>query len=319
MAEIKSELPELGTPEAAVESCESLIFLAVNGEATVKPEHLRYWLDLYYQVRFAYEREKQAELLGRFGSIREFIYTPECKEERIATAPPEPRNDRMDVDRCEDLAQGLRERLAEQARKAGLTVEEGQEHLISQPTADSFPSRGSQSAEEVDGAGTFASAAGGGESEQKGVAAAPLAGRESGPGTASRQQGVSAPPDRASAEDGQKDGGRLVAAPTDGPEENRTGEEPAAREKNVQPGPVGWRNFQPPPKSGAARAAAFKRETRERLQRLRDGGLKLPKIREVANGNITDDQILAILECRSVPVEVYRVLASALDKIEEQG
>jgi len=44
----------------------------------------------------------------------------------------------------------------------------------------------------AENAGTFASAAGGGCSEQKGVAAAPLAGRrETGPGTAMRQQEAS--------------------------------------------------------------------------------------------------------------------------------
>jgi len=47
-------LPELGTPEAAVQTCVNLI-----SRATGQPEdRLAYWLDLYYQVRSAYESEE---------------------------------------------------------------------------------------------------------------------------------------------------------------------------------------------------------------------------------------------------------------------
>lgn len=49
--------PELGTTEAAVQSCVRLI-ASVAGQ----PEALvAYWLDLYYQVRCAYERENAPE------------------------------------------------------------------------------------------------------------------------------------------------------------------------------------------------------------------------------------------------------------------
>lgn len=72
----------------------------------------------------------------------------------------------------------------------------------------------------------------------------------------------------------------------------------------------------PPRKNYAADAAVFKRETRERLDRLRKGGLTVARIREAANGAITDDQIMSILECKLMPVNVYRVLAAALDEIE---
>lgn len=61
----------LGTPEAAVRSCVSLM-AAVTGQ----PEkYLTYWLDLYYQVRRAYEKsnrmppltpEEQESLLANF-------------------------------------------------------------------------------------------------------------------------------------------------------------------------------------------------------------------------------------------------------------
>lgn len=48
---------ELGTPEAAVRSCVSLM-ASVMGQ---REELLAYWLDLYYQVRAVYERENAAE------------------------------------------------------------------------------------------------------------------------------------------------------------------------------------------------------------------------------------------------------------------
>lgn len=51
------DLPELGTPEAAVESCVSLI-----AGMTGQPEKIvHYWLDLYFQVRLVYEREAAKE------------------------------------------------------------------------------------------------------------------------------------------------------------------------------------------------------------------------------------------------------------------
>ena len=52
-----NEAPELGSAEAAVRSCVSLM-AAVMGQ---REELLAYWLDLYYQVRLAYERENTAE------------------------------------------------------------------------------------------------------------------------------------------------------------------------------------------------------------------------------------------------------------------
>lgn len=50
---IETKTPELGTSEAAVRSCVSVI-AAVTGQ----PEQIMaYWLDLYFQVRSAHERE----------------------------------------------------------------------------------------------------------------------------------------------------------------------------------------------------------------------------------------------------------------------
>lgn len=52
-----NELPKLGTTEAAVRSCVSVI-AAVTAQ---REDVLAYWLDLYYQVRCAYEAERRHE------------------------------------------------------------------------------------------------------------------------------------------------------------------------------------------------------------------------------------------------------------------
>lgn len=53
----RSETPAIGTTEAAVRSCVSLM-AAVFGQ---REELIAYWLDLYYQVRSAYEREQRQD------------------------------------------------------------------------------------------------------------------------------------------------------------------------------------------------------------------------------------------------------------------
>ena len=45
--------PAIGTPEAAVRSCINLIATATD----LREEQLAYWLDMYYQLRRAYEAE----------------------------------------------------------------------------------------------------------------------------------------------------------------------------------------------------------------------------------------------------------------------
>lgn len=52
-----NELPKLGTTEAAVRSCVSVI-AAVTAQ---REDVLAYWLDLYYQVRCVYEAERRHE------------------------------------------------------------------------------------------------------------------------------------------------------------------------------------------------------------------------------------------------------------------
>lgn len=49
------DLPELGSRQAAVESCVSLI----AGMCGQPEAIIHYWLDLYYQVRLAYEVEEE--------------------------------------------------------------------------------------------------------------------------------------------------------------------------------------------------------------------------------------------------------------------
>ena len=76
-------LPELGTPEAAVQTCVNLIARA-TGQSE---EHLAYWLDLYYQVRSVYEdEEKRKRQLSRF---RDYFVMP-GQDEPKASAPEPP-------------------------------------------------------------------------------------------------------------------------------------------------------------------------------------------------------------------------------------
>ena len=72
---------------------------------------------------------------------------------------------------------------------------------------------------------------------------------------------------------------------------------------------------EPPKKSSQAEAVKFKRETLQRLEDVRKHGVSIPRIVAAADGNISESQILSILEAKSVPIDVYRVLAAALDRI----
>lgn len=85
------------------------------------------------------------------------------------------------------------------------------------------------------------------------------------------------------------------------------------------------RGFEPiaPNRGGAPRgnanasdAAKFKRETFERLMRMREGGITIDQIVSASRGNLTDDVVLNILQARKMSVSYYRKMAAALDKIE---
>ena len=54
----------------------------------------------------------------------------------------------------------------------------------------------------------------------------------------------------------------------------------------------------------------------ERLRRMREDGLTVAKIVQASDGCITESSVMDILECKRVPIAVYRVLATALDRIE---
>lgn len=68
--------------------------------------------------------------------------------------------------------------------------------------------------------------------------------------------------------------------------------------------------------ANASDAAKFKRETFERLTRMREGGITIDKIVSASRGNLTDDVVLNILQARKMSISYYRKLAAALDRIE---
>lgn len=69
--------------------------------------------------------------------------------------------------------------------------------------------------------------------------------------------------------------------------------------------------------SPAAAAAEEKRRIRNRLMEQRSS-IAVPDIVKIANGNILEEQIRDIIECKPVPVAVYRILDAALDKLENK-
>ena len=89
MPEIRppTELPELGTKEAALKGCVDLIARMCG-----KPEHVvSYWLDLYFQTRLAYaveeqQRRRDAQLINR---IPQIFCTPKREEAEPAAPAPE--------------------------------------------------------------------------------------------------------------------------------------------------------------------------------------------------------------------------------------
>ena len=67
--------------------------------------------------------------------------------------------------------------------------------------------------------------------------------------------------------------------------------------------------------SPSAKAAAFKRETLERLRKaLKDKGLSYPKISEASG--LEETRIIRMMEGKQEPVEAYRRVASGLDKLK---
>jgi len=65
----------------------------------------------------------------------------------------------------------------------------------------------------------------------------------------------------------------------------------------------------------AADAAADKRRIRDRLLQMRQNGLSTPALLRAAGGNITAAQVTDIIEAKSVPIAVYRLLDKVLEML----
>lgn len=61
----------------------------------------------------------------------------------------------------------------------------------------------------------------------------------------------------------------------------------------------------------------FKRATFARLQEAKAGGLTVAQITEASGGRLTANTVLDILDAAPRPIEDYRALAAALDKLAE--
>ena len=81
--------------------------------------------------------------------------------------------------------------------------------------------------------------------------------------------------------------------------------------------PAAKGNPAPAGNSYGADAAAYKRETRERLLRLRAEGLTIGELEKVAP-SLRHDRIMNVLEGKRMAVEFYRKLAAVLDEIEQK-
>ena len=69
--------------------------------------------------------------------------------------------------------------------------------------------------------------------------------------------------------------------------------------------------------SPSAKGAKFKQETRERMMKISNE--RSIGIREMADmAGVSDNQILLIMESKPVAAAVYRQIAEALDKLEEE-
>lgn len=119
-----------------------------------------------------------------------------------------------------------------------------------------------------------------------------------------------APVDKAEAAPAEKEEQRAEpsAPPYSEPPAELKGFEPVKPKRQGHSAPKG-NNY-------GGEAAAFKRATRDRLEKARGRGVTVSAITDTANGAITAAQVLDILEAKPLPVAVYRVLAAALDKIE---
>ena len=287
MDEKMDQIPALGTKAAAVAAIESMMFRAI-GAKDLEPLQLRYWLDAYYQARKAAE-----------GVI----------EMRKAPQPTAPLPITLGGSEKWSDDGVLRWYYVKPLREDPVIDEKPGYNVILRRTED-----GELEFERVDGTphqSAAPTASPQGEAPSAEIQVDQFGFEKEGDGAA-----VSAPPEQADASDGQEDTSSVTAeAVTPSPQVEGQSEPKAKRQR-----PVSWTDdFEPVErkKSGAAEAAAYKREVLARLQEIRSRGVTVPQIVKVAEGNITEDQVRAILEARRVPVAVYRVLSAALDQIDK--
>lgn len=110
-----------------------------------------------------------------------------------------------------------------------------------------------------------------------------------------------------------------VTEPTPG-QRRQTPSEAKANELTAEPtgSPPGEPAAAGSPAPAANNAAAvFKRETRERLLRLRAEGLTIGELERIAP-RLGHDRIMNVLEGKRMAVEFYRKLAAVLDEIEQK-
>ena len=106
-------------------------------------------------------------------------------------------------------------------------------------------------------------------------------------------------------------------------EEAERPEPPAAQKKNRAPLTTGERRKLQNLEKTKKRTSAlydwreFKRATFARLQEAKAGGLTVAQITEASGGRLTANMVLDILDAAPRPIEDYRVLAAALDKLAE--
>lgn len=109
------------------------------------------------------------------------------------------------------------------------------------------------------------------------------------------------------------------AAPENAEDPEPAGQPEADAEGSAPEPPAAFSGFEPvevKSTGGAASAAAEKRRIKERLDRLRSAGVSVKRIVKAADGCITEDQIREIIDCKKMPIAVYRVLDGALNQLE---
>lgn len=215
----QKQAPEIGTPEAAVQSCVNLLAKVTN----IPENKLAYYLDMYYQLRDAYEAAKAEERL-------EAMKAENALMDALCIPPAYPDPPRT-------------------MNTPAAPAEGTDDHP---PCRDAIPVPASQRSD-------------------NGAAAE-------------------------------------LTEPLDPPQAAGLCEAPDALS--------GFVPAEVKPAGAAAQASAEKRKIKERLDKMRSAGVSVKRIVKAAGGCITEDQIREIIDCKKMPIAVYRVLNGALDQLE---